>query len=76
MLSSRFLASGVIAGALGTAAVLLALSSSYGAEPATAVEKRMEDWVESTSRKGDTVATRALLNFSGPAKRHRGLPQN
>jgi hypothetical protein len=67
MSSSRFQAIGLITSALGTAAVLIALSSSFGAEPATTDLKRMEDWwVE--LEKGDTAATRALLKLSARPK--------
>ena len=57
----------LIAAVLGMAAVAPAISSSYGADPATADEKRMEAWWVDLE-KGDTAATRALLNLSDRPK--------
>ena len=67
MLSCRFQAAGLIAAVLGIAAVAPIISSSCGAGPATADEKQMEVWWVDLE-KGDTAATRALLNLSDRPK--------
>ena len=67
MSSSQFQAAGLIAAVLGIAAMAPIISSSCGARPATADEKQMEAWWVDLE-KGDTAATRALLNLSDRPK--------
>jgi hypothetical protein len=62
MLRSRFQATGLIAVAFGVAAIVAVVSTSSGADPATAGAKRMEAWWADLE-KGETEATRALLNL-------------
>ena len=63
MFSTRPQAAGLGSAALGLAALILVVSSSSGADPATVDEKTMEAWWADLE-KGDTAATRALLNLS------------
>ena len=64
MVSARIQAAGLIVATLGIAAWVVVVSPSTGAAPATTLDgKSMEAWWADLE-KGETVATRALLNLS------------
>ncbi len=67
MLRSRFQATGPIAVAFGMALMVAVIPASSGADPVPVDEKTMEAWWGDLE-KGDTEATRALLNFSDRPK--------
>ena len=67
MFSPRLPVAGLLAAVVGMAAMALPLSLMAGADPSEAVEKQMEAWWVDLE-KGETPATRALLNLSDRPK--------
>jgi hypothetical protein len=67
MLRTRFQATGLIAAVLGVAAMVPVVASPSGADPVPVDEKTMDAWWVDLE-KGDTAATRALLNLSDRPK--------
>ena len=67
MLYSRLQTAGLIAAVLGMSSLVPVIPCSCAAAPAVADEKQMEAWWVDLE-KGDTAATRALLNLSDRPK--------
>ncbi len=67
MFSPRLPIAGLLAAVVGMAAMAMPLSTTAGADPSEADEKQMEAWWVDLE-KGETPATRALLNLSDRPK--------
>ncbi len=67
MFSPRLSIAGLLAAAVGMAAMAMPLSLMAGADPSEADEKQMEAWWVNLE-KGETPATRALLNLADRPK--------